>query len=149
MVKKTVKKDKTKKTEEKQIPAKRYIYAIGRRKEAHAQIKLYDGTGKILINNRELSNYFSSPELQQKVFYPLELAGEKNKCDVAVKVEGGGKNGQTEAVAHGIARALKLKNKDYRVPLKKAGLLKRDPRAKERKKYGLKGARRAPQWQKR
>lgn len=134
---------------EPKIMAKRYIYAVGRRKEARAQVKLYEGTGKILINKKELLAYFPTPDLWQKVIHPLELVSEKNKCDLIIKAEGGGKNGQAEAIAHGIARALKLKNENYRIPLKKAGLLRRDPRAKERKKYGLKRARRAPQWQKR
>jgi len=142
-------KNKEIKLEEKKATPKRYIYAVGRRKEARAQVKLYEGTGKILINGKDFITYFPTFDLQQKILYPLELVGERNKCDLVIKVEGGGKNGQTEAVAHGIARALKLKNENYRAPLKKAGLLRRDPRVKERKKYGLKRARRAPQWQKR
>ena len=137
------------KKEEKPKKSKKYIYAVGRRKEASAQIRLYDGTGKIIINNKEFIHYFPTFDLQQEITKPLELVGERNKCDVTVKVCGGGKRGQAEAVRHGIARALKLKNKNFHLSLKKAGLLKRDPRMKERKKYGLKGARRAPQWQKR
>lgn len=127
----------------------KYIYSIGRRKEARAQVRLYKGSGKILINDKELKQYFPIFNFQQKVILPLELVGERNKCDITVKVNGGGKRGQAEAIRHGIARALKLKNKDYRVILKKEGLLKRDPRMKERKKYGLKRARRAPQFSKR
>lgn len=129
--------------------SKKYIYAVGRRKEARAQVRLYSGKGKAIINDKELVNYFPALDLQQKIYYPLELVGEKNKCDITVVVKGGGKTGQVEAIRHGIARALRIKNEDYRAPLKKEELLKRDPRMKERKKYGLKGARRAPQWQKR
>lgn len=147
MVKKAAKKNI--KGKAKSSLSKRYVYAIGRRKEARAQIKLYEGRGNVSINDKELLTYFPTPDLWQKILYPLELVGEKDKCDLTIKVEGGGKNGQVEAIAHGIARALKLKNKNYRSILKKAGLLRRDPRVKERKKYGLKRARRAPQWQKR
>ena len=127
----------------------KYIYTVGRRKESRAQVRLYKGKGKVEINGKELSEYFPTLEMQQNVIFPLELVNEKNKCDLTVVVKGGGKNGQVEAIRHGIARALKLKNEDYRITLKKENLLKRDPRMKERKKYGLKGARRAPQWQKR
>lgn len=138
-----------KKKEVESKTSKKYIYAVGRRKEARAQVRLYSGNGKITINEKELNSYFPTLDLQQKVFYPLELVGEKDKCDISVVVKGGGKTGQVEAIRHGIARALRIKNEDYRAPLKKEELLKRDPRMKERKKYGLKGARRAPQWQKR
>ena len=127
----------------------KYIYTVGRRKESRAQVRLYKGKGKVEINGKELKEYFPTLEMQQNVLFPLELVNEKNKCDLTVVVKGGGKNGQVEAIRHGIARALKLKNEDYRISLKKENLLKRDPRMKERKKYGLKGARRAPQWQKR
>jgi small subunit ribosomal protein S9 len=127
----------------------KYIYSVGRRKEARAQVRMYSGKGKITVNNKELNNYFPTSDLQQKVYHPLELVGEKDKCDITVMVKGGGKTGQVEAIRHGIARALQIKNEDYRAVLKKEELLKRDPRMKERKKYGLKGARRAPQWQKR
>jgi len=127
----------------------KYIYTVGRRKESRPQVRLYKGKGKVEINGKELSEYFPTLGMQQNVLFPLELVNEKNKCDLTVVVKGGGKNGQVEAIRHGIARALKLKNEDYRITLKKENLLKRDPRMKERKKYGLKGARRAPQWQKR
>ncbi len=137
--------------EEKNIKqeVKKYIYAVGRRKESRAQVRLYKGSGKIEINGKKLEEYFPTQEMQQNVFFPLEIVNEKNKCDVKVVVKGGGKNGQVEAIRHGIARTLKLKNEDYRISLKKENLLKRDPRMKERKKCGLKRARRAPQWQKR
>lgn len=144
-----IKKSDKKNNEKIKPGSDKYIYAIGRRKEARAQVRLYKGKGKIVINDKKIENYFSNSELQQDVVYPLEVVGEKEKCDIFVKTRGGGKKGQVEAIRHGIARALKLKNEDYRIPLKKENLLKRDPRMKERKKYGLKGARRAPQWQKR
>lgn len=131
------------------IQKDKYIYAVGRRKEARAQVRLYKGKGEIIINGRKLKEYFPVLEMQQKVLHPLELVGEKDKCDLKIIVKGGGKNGQVDAIKHGLARALKLKNEDYRVPLKKENLLKRDSRMKERKKCGLKRARRAPQWQKR
>lgn len=127
----------------------KYIYTVGRRKESRAQVRLYSGKGDIEINGKKLEEYFPTSEMKQKILYPLELVNEKDKCDFVVVVKGGGKNGQVEAIRHGIARALKLKNEDYRAILKKENLLKRDPRMKERKKYGLKRARRAPQWQKR
>ena len=127
----------------------KYIYSVGRRKEARAQVRLYKGKGNITVNKKKLSEYFPGEQSQQSIYFPLEIVGEKEKCDLTVMVKGGGKNGQLDAIRHGIARALKMKNEEYRVPLKKENLLKRDPRMKERKKYGLKGARRAPQWQKR
>jgi len=127
----------------------KYIYTVGRRKESRAQVRLYKGKGNIEINGKKLKEYFPTLEMQQKVLFPLEIVSEKDKCDITVVVKGGGKNGQVEAIRHGIARALQVKNEDYRIPLKKENLLKRDPRMKERKKYGLKRARRAPQWQKR
>ena len=138
------------KAEENIKPAKeQYIYAVGRRKESRAQVRLYKGSGKIQINSKKLEEYFPTLEMQQRVFFPLELVNEKNKCDVSVVVKGGGKNGQVDAIRHGIARTLKLKDDNYRITLKKENLLKRDPRMKERKKCGLKRARRASQWQKR
>jgi small subunit ribosomal protein S9 len=127
----------------------KYIYAVGRRKESRAQVRLYKGSGKVQINGKKLEEYFPTLEMQQKVFFPLELVNEKNKCDASVVVKGGGKNGQVDAIRHGIARTLNLKDGNYRITLKKENLLKRDPRMKERKKCGLKRARRAPQWQKR
>lgn len=126
-----------------------YIYAVGRRKEGRAQVRLYKGKGEIIINNKKLEEYFPSLEFQKDVLFPLELVGEKDKCDVTIVVKGGGKRGQLEAIRHGIARALKIKKEEYRASLKKNNLLKRDPRMKERKKCGLKRARRAPQFSKR
>ena len=139
------------KVEEKNSKQKqeKYIYTVGRRKESRAQVRLYKGSGNVEINGKKLKEYFPTLDLQQDILFPLEIVNEKDKCDISVVVKGGGKNGQVEAIGHGIARALKLKNEDYRIPLKKENLLKRDPRMKERKKCGLRRARRAPQWQKR
>lgn len=139
----------TKAEENNKQKGEKYIYSVGRRKESRAQVRLYKGKGKVEVNGKELEKYFPTLEMQQNVLFPLEIVNEKDKCNVTVVVKGGGKNGQVEAIRHGIARALQLKNEDYRIPLKKENLLKRDPRMKERKKYGLKRARRAPQWQKR
>jgi small subunit ribosomal protein S9 len=132
-------------------PKKRdYIYTKGGRKEATALVKLFpQGQGEILINEKDYREYFPYFELQQIVEAPLKLIKQKDKFNLSIKVSGGGKRGQAEAIRHGIARALIKLNPLFRKPLKKAGFLKRDPRAKERKKPGLKRARRAPQWQKR
>jgi len=107
------------------------------------------GKGNIVINHKDLKVYFPSFEFQNIVLSPLKLAGQDSAVDVSVLVKGGGKRGQAESIRHGIARALLLLDKDYRKSLKKAGFLTRDARVKERKKPGLKRARRAPQWQKR
>jgi small subunit ribosomal protein S9 len=108
-----------------------------------------NGGGEILINGKDFKEYFPTFYLQKIVLSPLELVKCLNKFKILVKVTGGGKSAQAEAVRHGIARALVIFNPDFRKKLKKAGFLKRDPRMKERKKPGLKRARRAPQWQKR
>lgn len=127
-----------------------FIRAVGRRKEAVARIRLYPkGKGQVTINQRELSKYFPAFEQQQQVVLPLKLTGTDTSFDIGVKVSGGGIHGQAEAVRHGIARALLRVNEDYRRPLRAAGCLTRDSRVKERKKYGLKKARRAPQFSKR
>ncbi len=127
-----------------------YLYAVGRRKSAVAQVRVYKkGDGKFTVNEREVNMYFPSAELQDKIKSPLELAGQNDKLTITVKVKGGGLAGQAEAVRHGISRALLLLNPNFRKPLKKAGFLTRDARVKERKKPGLKGARKAPQWTKR
>lgn len=128
---------------------RRFIESVGRRKRAVAVVRLQSGTGKATINNKEVNQYFLRPELQQKVWAPLVLVGQRDKCDITAKVMGGGANGQAEAIRMALARNLKLRNIMFRGPLKKAGFLKRDEREKERKKYGLKRARRAPQWSKR
>lgn len=121
----------------------------GRRKEAVARVRLIAGDGRIMINGRNLEDYFPMETLKVKVRQPLESVGVVGKYDVMVKVQGGGASGQAGAIRHGIARALLDSNPEFRLPLKKAGYLTRDPRMKERKKYGLKKARRAPQFSKR
>ena len=127
-----------------------FIATVGRRKEAVARIRLYaKGNGQITINNLELQKYFFTSDYQLIVMQPLKLVGLDTKVDVRVKVSGGGKNGQAEAVRHGIARAILLLDPELRKNLRTAGFLTRDSRVKERKKYGLKKARRAPQFSKR
>ncbi|MFA5129467.1 MAG: 30S ribosomal protein S9 [Patescibacteria group bacterium] len=127
-----------------------YIAAVGRRKTAIARVRLIkNGTGKIVINGRPYETYFNTYEYRRRVEEPLETAGQKESVDISVKVLGGGMTGQAEAVRHGIARALCELNPTFRKSLKKLGFLMRDPRKKERKKPGLKKARRAPQWSKR
>ena len=122
--------------------------AVGRRKKAVARVRLVAGDGKVTINKRDIDNYFGLETLKMTVRQPLTLTG-TTSFDVLVNVCGGGVSGQAGALRHGVARALLLVNPDYRSILKKAGFLTRDPRMKERKKYGLKAARRAPQFSKR
>ena len=124
-------------------------YGTGRRKHSVARVRLVAGEGNIKVNGRDLGEYFNYETLIRDVKQPLVLTGNENKYDVIVKVEGGGYTGQAGAIRHGIARALLTVDADYRPVLKKAGYLTRDPRMKERKKYGLKSARRAPQFSKR
>ncbi len=124
-------------------------YGTGRRKSSVARVYLIPGTGNITINKRSIDDYFGLDTLKLIVRQPLEITGTIGKYDVQAKVEGGGTTGQAGAVRHGIARALLEVDPDLRVSLKRAGLLTRDPRMKERKKYGLKAARRAPQFSKR
>lgn len=128
-----------------------YIFAVGRRKEAVARVRWHrqQGQGEIIINERALDHYFPTPELQQTIRDPFVLTHQEGHGSVSAKVAGGGIQGQAEAVRLGIARALVKVDPDVRLVLKRAGYLRRDPRVKERKKYGLKRARRAPQWQKR
>ncbi len=122
----------------------------GRRKKSIARVRITpNGTGKIVINERELNDYFGLGTLQQIVKQPLVLTGLDGKMDVTVNVYGGGLTGQAGAIRHGIARALVVYNEQYKAELKKAGFLTRDSRAKERKKYGLKKARKSPQYSKR
>ncbi len=121
----------------------------GRRKKAIARVRLLPGNGAIVINKREIDNYFGLDTLKQIVNQPLVLVEACDKFDVMVNVRGGGTSGQAGAIRHGIARALCEADGAYRAPLKKAGFLTRDPRMKERKKYGLKKARKAPQFSKR
>ncbi len=122
--------------------------AVGRRKKAIARVRLVPGSGNIVINKRELDNYFGLETLKMTVRQPLVLT-KTTGFDVLVSVNGGGLTGQSGAIRHGISRALLKANPELRGELKKAGFLTRDPRMKERKKYGLKAARRAPQFSKR
>ena len=129
--------------------AKPYFYGTGRRKSSVARVRVYNGTGKIVINDREIDDYFGLETLKLIVRQPLTLTNTTDKFDIICRVAGGGVTGQAGAIRHGIARALLQYDAELRAELKKAGLLTRDPRMKERKKYGLKGARRAPQFSKR
>ncbi|MCD7734485.1 MAG: 30S ribosomal protein S9 [Clostridiales bacterium] len=129
---------------------KPYVYGTGRRKSSVARVRLYEGgTGSITINGRDIDDYFGLDTLKLVTRQPLVLTETVGKVDVVATVSGGGVSGQAGALRHGIARALLEINPDYRGALKKAGFLTRDPRMKERKKYGLKAARRAPQFSKR
>ena len=123
--------------------------ATGRRKKSVARVRLVPGEGKILINNRDIENYFGLETLKMTVRQPLALTDTGARFDGLVNVYGGGTTGQAGAIRHGISRALCKADADLRPALKKAGFLTRDPRMKERKKYGLKAARRAPQFSKR
>ncbi len=129
--------------------AKSYFYGTGRRKSSVARVRVYNGTGKITINDRDIDDYFGLETLKLIVRQPLNLTGTADKFDIVCRVAGGGVTGQAGAIRHGISRALLQFDGELRSTLKKAGLLTRDPRMKERKKYGLKGARRAPQFSKR
>ena len=124
-------------------------YGTGRRKTSIARVRLIPGEGKIVINDRSLLDYFGLKTLELIIKQPLNLTETLDKYDVLAKVEGGGPTGQAGAVRHGIARALLNVDAEYRPILKKAGFLTRDPREKERRKYGLKKARKAPQFSKR
>ena len=124
-------------------------YGTGRRKSSVARVYLVPGNGKITINKREMDDYFGLETLKLIIRQPLELTGTLGKFDVRVNVFGGGFTGQAGAIRHGVSRALLEADAEFRPALKSAGFLTRDPRMKERKKYGLKGARRAPQFSKR
>ncbi len=125
------------------------FYGTGRRKKSIARVYLVPGTGKVTINKRDIDEYFGLETLKVIVRQPLVLTESNGKYDVLVNVHGGGYTGQAGAIRHGISRALLEVDADFRQTLKKAGFLTRDPRMKERKKYGLKAARRAPQFSKR
>ncbi|MBE6625089.1 MAG: 30S ribosomal protein S9 [Ruminococcaceae bacterium] len=129
--------------------AKPYFYGTGRRKSSVARVRLYPGTGAITINGRDVDDYFGLETLKLIVNQPFGVTETMGKFDVVANVNGGGISGQAGAIRHGIARALLLADDSFRGALKAAGLLTRDPRMKERKKYGLKAARRAPQFSKR
>ncbi|MDD3840343.1 MAG: 30S ribosomal protein S9 [Clostridia bacterium] len=124
-------------------------YGTGRRKKSVARVRLVPGQGKIVVNGRDIDDYFDYDTLKVLVKQPLVLTEMIDRFDVLVNVKGGGYTGQAGAIRHGIARALLKADEELRPALKKAGYLTRDPRMKERKKYGLKGARRAPQFSKR
>ncbi len=129
---------------------KQYQYGTGRRKSSIARVRVYEnGTGSITINGRDIDDYFGLDTLKLIVRQPLVATDTLGKVDIVCTVVGGGVTGQAGAIRHGIARALLGVNAEYRAVLKAAGLLTRDPRMKERKKYGLKAARRAPQFSKR
>ena len=129
--------------------AKPYFYGTGRRKSSVARVRLYPGSGKITINNRDVDDYFGLETLKLIINQPFGVTGTAGKYDIVANVNGGGISGQAGAIRHGVARALLLADETYRPLLKKAGFLTRDPRMKERKKYGLKAARRASQFSKR
>ena len=125
------------------------FYGTGRRKSSVARVRLVDGKGTITINGRDINEYFGVETLKVIVKQPLSVTNTLDKYDVICKVQGGGFTGQAGAIRHGISRALLEANAEYRPALKSAGFLTRDPRMKERKKYGLKKARKAPQFSKR
>jgi len=151
--KKVAKKPKAVLRPAKEAPKKKvakYLEAVGRRKTAVARVRLFTiGDNTFLVNEKPLENYFPTFELQQIAKAALQIMKCLDKFRILVKVKGGGLHGQAEAVRHGVAQALVLFNPDFRKRLKKAGYLIRDSRIRERKKFGLKRARRAPQWQKR
>ena len=127
----------------------RYYEAVGRRKRAVARVRLYPGDGQIIINDKSLADFFGRPQDWQSVTAPLSLTNSEERFNVSVLVKGGGITGQSGAIRHGVARALLLVDPELRPSLRRAGFLTRDPREKERKKPGLKRARKAPQYTKR
>ena len=130
--------------------AQQAAYAgTGRRKDSVARVRLVPGNGNVIINGKDMAEYFGKKTLEMIVMQPLELTETVGRFDVKVNATGGGTSGQAGAIRHGIARALLQADPEYRPALKRAGYLTRDPRMKERKKYGLKAARRAPQFSKR
>ena len=126
-----------------------YFYGTGRRKKSVARVRVYAGSGKITINNRDIDDYFGLETLKLIVRQPLALTGTADKFDIVCNVQGGGVTGQAGAIRHGLSRALLQYDENLRPALKKAGFLSRDARVKERKKAGLKKARKAPQYSKR
>ena len=129
--------------------AKPYFYGTGRRKKSVARVRIIPGTGVVTINGRSIDDYFGLETLKLIVNQPFGVTGTNGKFDIVANVAGGGISGQAGAIRHGVARALLAADANYRPALKAAGFLTRDPRMKERKKYGLKAARRAPQFSKR
>ena len=128
---------------------KRFYYGTGRRKSSIARVRITEGDGKITINDRDIDDYFGLETLKLISRQPFEATNTTGKFDIIAKVHGGGVSGQAGAIRHGLSRALLQFDPEMRTALKKAGFLTRDPRMKERKKYGLKAARRAPQFSKR
>ena len=135
--------------EKKTTSNKKYIYANGKRKTAIARVKLYKGSGEITINDKDVKDYISVKTLIEKIKSPFILTGNEGKFDIVARVEGGGISAQADAIRHGVSKGLVISNADLKSTLKKAGLITRDSRIKERKKYGLKRARKAPQFSKR
>ena len=129
--------------------AKPYFYGTGRRKKSIARVRLVPGSGEVTINGRGIDDYFGLDTLKYVVRQPFGVTNTVGKFDIICRVHGGGFSGQAGAIRHGVAKALLQADAEYRPALKKAGFLTRDPRMKERKKYGLKAARRAPQFSKR
>jgi small subunit ribosomal protein S9 len=127
----------------------RYYEAVGRRKRAVARVRLFPGDGQVVINERSLKEYFGRPQDWRDVMAPLQLTNNESRFNLSVLVKGGGITGQSQAIRHGIARALLLTDPNLRPVLRRGGYLTRDPREKERKKPGLKRARKAPQYTKR
>ncbi len=128
---------------------KPYFYGTGRRKKSIARVRIVPGTGVITVNGRDVKEYFGLETLELIINQPFAVTGTEGKFDIIARVQGGGLSGQAGAIRHGLSRALLQADESYRALLKKAGFLTRDPRMKERKKYGLKAARRAPQFSKR
>lgn len=151
--KKVVKKEKTEEViTEKPLEknSSQYFQGVGRRKTSVARVRLYNKkNGLVVVNGKKLEEYFLTETLQKTVISPLDKMKSLDKFEINVLVRGGGINSQAEAIRHGISRALVIFNEEYKKRLRKAGLLTRDSRMKERKKFGLKRARRAPQWSKR
>ena len=131
------------------MTAQNTIWATGRRKQAVARVRLFAGNGDIEVNKKPLEEYFDRPTLKMIVMQPIQAANIGNKFNIIATVNGGGKSGQAGALRHGISRAIALTSEDLRILLRKKGFLTRDPRKKERKKYGQKGARKRFQWTKR
>ena len=129
--------------------AKPYFYGTGRRKSSVARVRLFPGTGSIIINGKDIDEYFGLETLKLIINQPFDVTGTRGKFDIVANVNCGGFSGQAGAIRHGVARALLLADETFRPELKRAGFLTRDPRMKERKKYGLKAARRASQFSKR
>jgi small subunit ribosomal protein S9 len=127
----------------------KYFYGLGRRKEAIAKVRVYSGKGVSKVNDKDVTEYFGNEEFANKVWDALKLTGNMEKMYISAHVEGGGLSGQADAIRLGVSRALVVSDEDLKTTLRKAGYLTRDPRIKERKKPGLKRARKAPQFSKR